>query len=152
MSVSKNLINILNSKKSEELNIKNVSDLIVTWNRIQLNDCYLKDRIKSEKERLIRFSDHEDDEDMITLLMDLEVNQDDHKHNREVLERKVGELNQIIEYLVDNYEIDIREVISEFDKNRSLPFTKRNEIVTEEIWSQATKQRRRENRLGKLLD
>lgn len=149
MSVSENLIDIL---RKNDHPIRNISDLIVTWNRIQLNDCYIKSRIKVERERLIRFSDHEDDENMISLLMDLEVNQDDHKHNREVLERKVGELNQIIEYLIDNYEIDIREVISEFDENRSLPFTKRTEVVTEEIWSQATKQRRRENRLGKLLD
>lgn len=150
MGTSKNLIDILRKNGHP---IRNISDLIVTWNRIQLNDCYIKSEIKNEKEKLIRFSDHESEEDMISLLMDLEINQDDHKHNREVLERKVGELNQIIEYLVDNYEIDIREVIREFDENRSLPsFTQKKEIVSEDIWEQATKQRRRENRLGKLLD
>lgn len=122
----------------------------MNWNKVCLNKCDLSGRIKKEKEKLIRYSDHEEDEDIISLLMDLEINQHDHNYNKETLERRIKDLEKVIEHLVDNYDIDLREVVKEFSK-RSLG-KGHDGTITDEMWLEATKQRRREERLGKLLD
>lgn len=106
------------------------------WGKLLLNDCNKKSRIKHEKDKLIRFSDHDDmDESIINLLMELEINEDDREYNENLLLRRISKLEEVIEVIIDNYEVDLRDF-----------------SVDDDIWMEATKQRRREKRMGKLLD
>ena len=138
----------------------------MNWSKIPLNDRVdKKDLIKSQKEKLIRFSDHGDEhEGLIDLLMDLEINQDDHSFNQSQLKRRIEKLEGIIEFLVDNYDINLKDMVNEkwfvpksFQRGKAgfggtMNSNGNKEIITEEMWREATKQRRREERLGEILD
>ena len=155
MSVSKKIVNILNQ---EGVPTESVVDIFTNWRKLSLNSCDMKPKIKAEKERLIRYSDHDESEDTIGILMDLEINQEDHKYNQETLQRRIDELEGVIEHLVDNYDIDLRDFdtkgsgLRNFGHGGTLNKPKQKKIITDEMWLEATKQRRREDRLGELLD
>ncbi|CAG7579729.1 MAG: hypothetical protein SLAVMIC_00061 [uncultured marine phage] len=160
MSVSKNIVDILNQKG---IPTDSLVDLFVNWTKVGLTDCDVKKKITEQKNKLIRYSDHEENDDIIDLLMDLEINQEDHKYNKEALQRRVDKLEGIIETLVDNFDIDLREIVNDqwftpksFQRGKAgfggTMNSSKKETITEEMWLEATKQRRRENNLGKLLD
>jgi len=146
MSTSNNIVNILNKSG---IPTDNIIDIFVNWRKLYLIDCDVKINIKSERDKLIRYSDHEENEEIIDFLMELEINQDDHKYNQEILERRIISLENTIEYIVDNYEVDLRDFPLE---EPTIPPGNFNKVITDKMWSDATLQRRREKRLGSILD
>lgn len=150
MGVSKNLVNLLNKKHN--YNFEKVSDIFISRSSVENSNLSMKSDIKLAKEKLIKFSDHDGDEEMIDLLMQLEINQEAHLTKEKYLKNKIEKLENFIEKLVDNYNVDLRDF-------NTIPLLSFNTVsagpqdhkISDDIWKKASKARDRGIRLKSIL-
>lgn len=149
MGVSKNLVEILN--RQYNYNIEKVSDVFISKSTaVEYSNLSMENEIKRAKEKLIRFSDHDGDEEIINLLMHLEINQKDHLEKEQYLNNKIKKLEDFIEKLIDNSNVDLRD----FNTIPLLPVSTGNQDyrIDDESWIKASKSRDRGLRLKGILE
>jgi hypothetical protein len=118
------------------MHLKTISDIFVTWYSVLNKESNISDRITENINNLIKYTDGDDDtENIIELLIDLKVNEEDHKYDKKVLLTRIDELDRIIELLINEEDIDLR---------------KYNTNITDEDWDFITLKRRRKQKLNEI--
>ena len=133
MSISSRVKDLLNPRG---MHLKTISDIFVTWYSVLNKESNISDRITENINNLIKYTDGDDDtENIIELLIDLKVNEEDHKYDKKVLLTRIDELDRIIELLINEEDIDLR---------------KYNTNITDEDWDFITLKRRRKQKLNEI--
>lgn len=155
MGASKNLVEILNRKYN--YNIEKVSDIFISKSTVEYSNLSMENEIKRAKEKLIRFSDHDGDEEIINLLMQLEINQKSHLEKEQYLNNKIKKLEDFIEKLIDNSNVDLRNfntipLLLFKKKCHSIPAGNQDYRIDDKSWIKASKSRDRGLRLKDILE